>query len=83
LHYRNKNEAPSESKELLGVRSKDKSTMFYNYDDKKPKCVSPHKTPRIPIRDNWADPQSYFLPYIQPTNCREFQQLELTDILSQ
>lgn len=40
--------------------------------------ISPHKTPRILIRENRADPQPYFLPHIQPTNYWEFQQPELT-----
>lgn len=78
LHYRNKNEALPESKECLGVRSKDKSTMLYNYNNKNTQTYSPHKSPRILIRENRADPESSFLSYIQPTNCREFQQFELT-----
>lgn len=56
LHYRNKYEALPESKEHVGVRRKDKSTMLYNYNNKTHRCISPHKTSWILIRLNRADP---------------------------
>lgn len=40
LHYRNKHEALSESKERVGVRRKDRSTMLYNYN-KTPQMYKP------------------------------------------
>lgn len=72
LHSRNKKQSTIRNQRAPGYKEKMKKHNVLQQQ------TSPHKTPRILIRENRADPQSYFLPHIQPTNCWEFKKPELT-----